>query len=166
MVGAETKGMKKLSRGEAKRFSKGRGSSSPQMEATIQKIVNDSRVSKGKDRMEHHKGLAKLARKHSMKLMLNYSKTGVPVINHSGFSGRFNTISLDYSLSKAGENVAYHSKYNGSAGSVVSSWAKSPSHYKNLYGKWNRTGVGVAIAPNGMIFATQLYGLKTDFTFD
>ena len=44
------------------------------------------------------------------------------------------------------------------ARTLVKQWFDSPAHQSNLLTKsWTRTGVGVAIAPSGRVYATQLF---------
>ena len=55
----------------------------------------------------------------------------------------------------AGENLAAGFP---TAAAAVQAWLADPPHKANLEGSWNLTGVGVAEAPNGMIFWAQDFG--------
>ncbi|HZP73030.1 MAG TPA: CAP domain-containing protein [Gaiellaceae bacterium] len=55
----------------------------------------------------------------------------------------------------AGENLAAGFRTPAAA---VQAWLSDPPHKANLEGPWNLTGVGVAEAPNGMIFWAQDFG--------
>lgn len=165
VVGARNVEMKTLSKSEARKYARNDRSRNSQLEAGIESSVNSSRLAKGGNSIKHYPELADLARDHSRDLMQEYTRTGVPRINHDGYNKRFNKMILKFAFQKAGENVAFLPNNSGGAKEIVRMWINSPSHNKNLFDNWNRTGVGVAIAPDGMIFATQLYCLKTDFTF-
>ena len=52
------------------------------------------------------------------------------------------------------ENVAYGAE---TAEEVVRMWLKSPGHKKNIEGKYNYTGIGIARGRNGQLYYTQLF---------
>lgn len=57
----------------------------------------------------------------------------------------------------AAENAGLTDHADPSA-EILRGWIDSPIHANNLYAPpWNRTGVGVARAPDGRIYVTQLY---------
>jgi uncharacterized protein YkwD len=64
-------------------------------------------------------------------------------------------IPLDYD--SAAENVAYNLGYSSPSNEAVSGWLKSPGHLKNLQGKYNLTGVGVATNDKGEVYLTQIF---------
>ena len=136
------------------------------LESVILKTVDKKRIATGRKPLKPHAGLAKLARKHSRKLRDDYVRTGVPVISHEGFKKRFSTISLDYNLFKASENVGFLPHQQNLDQQITKLWMQSKSHRENLLKRWGKSGVGVAIAPDGTVFVTQLFGLKTNNRFD
>ncbi len=136
------------------------------LERRIAARVELYRKNAGLKPMNYHSRMATLARKHSDKLKNKFIKRGKRELNHDGFGSRANKIVLDYSMSRAAENVALIYGQNGDVAATFSrNWMNSPKHKKNILKKWNYTGIGVSIAPDGTIYATQLFGLKTDFTF-
>jgi uncharacterized protein YkwD len=44
---------------------------------------------------------------------------------------------------------------------LVNGWLNSPNHLHNIKGGWGSTGVGVVVGPDGAVYATQLFGLKS-----
>jgi uncharacterized protein YkwD len=56
------------------------------------------------------------------------------------------------------ENVAYDSRTGPRlAELVVQGWIESPEHRENLDGAFDLTGIGVAVAPNGWHYFTQIF---------
>ncbi len=136
------------------------------LERRIAARIELNRKAAGLKPMNYHPQIADLARKHSDKLKKKFMKSGKRVLNHDGFNSRGDKILLDHSMSRAAENVAYIWGENGDPVTRFNrNWMKSPGHRDNILKTWNYTGVGVAVCPDGTIFATQLFGLKTDFTF-
>jgi uncharacterized protein YkwD len=61
-------------------------------------------------------------------------------------------------LGNVAENIATCSGgFNSPATTLVDAWKNSSGHAKNMKGKWDVTGIGVAVAPDGTVFATQLF---------
>jgi len=136
------------------------------LERRIAAKVELYRKAAGLKPMNYDPRMSNLARKHSDKLNRKFIKSGKRVLNHKGFGSRSNKIILDFSMSKAAENVAYiWGKEDDTATRISRNWMNSPDHKVNILKHWNYTGVGVAISPDGTIYATQLFGLKTDYTF-
>lgn len=141
-------------------------SSIEELERRIAVKVEEKRKAAGLKPMAYHTGISTLARKHSDKLMKKFKKSGERVLSHKGFGGRSSKMILNYSMSRTAENVAYIWGPNDDpAGSFSMNWMNSPAHKENILKHWNYTGVGVAIDSGGTIYATQLFGLRTDFTF-
>lgn len=72
---------------------------------------------------------------------------------------------LDYAMSKTAENVACCSKSPEPLNLLVTLWLRSEKHRVNMMQDWTHTGVGVSVAPDGSVFTTQIFSLKTDYTF-
>ena len=136
------------------------------LEHQVANTVIRKRKSLGKSGATYHDGIAEVAKKHSQYLVKKYVKTGVKDPSHKGIKGRVGKLSLKYSMARTGENIAYlHKSHPNKASYMLSMWMASPLHRENLLKNWNFTGVGIVEAPDGTIFVTQLFGLKTDFTF-
>ncbi len=75
--------------------------------------------------------------------------------SHNGFDGRIKRISSSlHGVYNAAENVAMGSR---TAREVVNSWLTSPMHRKNIEGKYNLTGIGVAADKKGILYYTQIF---------
>lgn len=119
--------------------------------------VNAYRAKFGKPPLVRHQGLDRLAQAHSDFLLKNrgqfeLSKTGN--VSHLGFDGRAILTKAKYGIVNLHENVAAGPR----GASMARMWAASKAHEPNMRADWPYTGVGVAVAPDGTIFATQLFG--------
>ncbi len=136
------------------------------MEVGILKAVDKKRKAAGFKPVIIDKRIADVARKHSQSMVKQYVKTGKVKIGHKGFRKRFTKLALDFNYSKVGENVGFLSYRDDFALKMTQMWLNSSGHRKNMLSKWTASGVGVAIAPDGTVFVTQLFGLKTNNIFD
>ena len=124
---------------------------------TIYAQVNSYRTSKGKSQLPRHAGLDKMAREHS-EYMLRNSKSG---ISHTGFEERALKAQRLMSMGDVAENVATCRGQGKNAASVlVNAWKNSSGHEMNMRGMFTATGIGVAVGPNGEVYATQLFGFE------
>jgi uncharacterized protein YkwD len=125
------------------------------MEATLHRSVNRFRSEQRLIPLSRYPALDAVARAHSEDMAArNYfaheSPEGhncVDRLERSGIRG----------FSLAGENVGMTSRANPNR-EILDGWLASPVHRKNLTGRpFNATGIGIARAPNGTLFYTQLY---------
>ena len=123
------------------------------LEADILTHINKYRRSKGLNQLVAESAIAVQAEKHSA----NMAAKRV-AFSHDGFEQRVGSISQKLgALKLSAENVAYG---NLTAREVVDIWLKSPGHRKNIEGKFQLTGIGVATAKDGTIFFTQIFASK------
>lgn len=123
------------------------------LEKAIFDKVNQYRVSKKLPKLKLDAKISKQARIHSQ----NMAKHKVP-FSHNGFVKRVDTISI--SFNSASENVAFNSGYDDPVAEAVKGWIESPGHLKNMKGKYNLTGVGVAVNNEDEYFLTQIFILS------
>ena len=125
--------------------------------AAVYKDVNAYRAKFGKPPIPRHKGLDQLAQSHSEFLARNRgtAKLGKgKSVNHIGFGDRRAAASAKYGITSIHENVAAGTR----GSSMVRTWAASAAHEPAMRRNWAYTGVGVATAADGTVFATQLFG--------
>lgn len=79
-------------------------------------------------------------------------------LSHDGFDNRFQVITRTISIRAMAENVANNYGYANPAQTAVKGWIKSPGHQANIVGNFDRTGLGVAVSPDGNYFFTQIFG--------
>ncbi len=128
---------------------------------TIHSGVNSYRVSSGREALNRHSGLDRLAQQHSEFMRQNRGKFQLSKsanISHYGFSERALAAQRMMNMSNVAENVATCSGTgNRAASTLVNAWIKSSGHKKNLQGKWDATGIGVVVDSDGTVFATQIF---------
>jgi uncharacterized protein YkwD len=120
--------------------------------------VNSYRATKGKAALQRHAGLDRLAQKHCdylVKTAGSYELYGKNV-SHIGFEGRALVARQAYNIKNLGENVV--SSKSHSAKHLVEAWSRSKSHELNMRSDWYCTGVATAVAPDGSVISTQLFG--------
>ncbi|MGF1675504.1 MAG: CAP domain-containing protein, partial [Rivularia sp. (in: cyanobacteria)] len=76
---------------------------------------------------------------------------------HDGSSSRYNKISKLISYRGVAENVAYNQGHRNPGKSAVEGWIKSSGHHRNIVGKYQVTGIGVAKNAQGEYYFTQLF---------
>ncbi len=123
--------------------------------------VNGYRASQGKQAIQRHPGLDKLAQQHSEYLRAHrgtFSLSGKNV-SHIGFEGRTLYARERYNMANFSENVAAATQA-GSNGPkrLLELWQGSKDHNKNMLDDWTYSGIGVAVDEDGTVFATQLFG--------
>lgn len=124
------------------------------MEDEILNLLNEHRKSIGKSVLSVNEYIRKEAYLHSQNMA-----AGKVTFSHKGFDERFNRLSGFLDISLGAENIA-----NGplNAKHIVSGWLASPGHRKNIEDDFNLTGIGIAQAPNGSYFFTQIFVKSAD----
>lgn len=125
------------------------------LEQQLQRDVNEFRASEHLVKLERRADLDAVARAHSEDMVkrsffAHENPDGVlwhHRIDRAGISG--------YTL--AGENIAQTNQPDPNQ-AVFVGWQNSPDHRANLLARpFNATGIGIARAPDGRLFYTQLY---------
>lgn len=127
--------------------------------------VNHFRGSIGRQPLTRHAGLDRIAQAHSEFMMNNRGRFAVDGrnVSHYGFEERVLTAQRLMSMQNLAENVAAGERMVGDpAGQLVNAWKSSAKHSYNMSQNWNATGIGVAIAEDGSVFATQIFATRND----
>lgn len=122
-------------------------------------LINKTRLANGLKELEWHEDLYRMARSHSDSMARHdfFSHTDP---QGSGMVKRARQIGLA-GWQALGENLAYNLGYSDPAGFAVERWAISTKHRHNLLRSiFTHTAIGVAHAPDGRIFFTQVFGSK------
>lgn len=119
------------------------------MESDILALINKHRAKKGLAALQNNSTIAATAHRHSKNMAAKRVGFG-----HSGFDARLNSLLKSMKGTSGAENVAYGAE---TAEEVVRMWLKSPGHKKNIEGKYNYTGIGIARGRNGQLYYTQLF---------
>jgi uncharacterized protein YkwD len=124
------------------------------LEKSVFDKINRYRVSVGLPKLSLNASITRQARIHSQ----NMANGKVP-FSHQGFKERVTVLPIIYS--NAGENVAFNQGYSDPASQAIVGWLNSPGHLKNIQGKYNLTGIGVAANQQGEVYLTQIF-LRTN----
>jgi uncharacterized protein YkwD len=97
--------------------------------------------------------IAAVARAHSEAM----ARGRVP-FGHDGFSERARAVAASAPFAAMAENVARNThRESESARVAAESWARSAAHRRNIEGRFDRTGIGVARSAGGAWYYTQLF---------
>jgi uncharacterized protein YkwD len=102
-----------------------------------------------------------MAQQHSEFMMRNRDKIEGG-LTHYGFEERSLAAQRLMGMSNVAENIATCSGgFSSPASTLVDAWKRSSGHAKNMKSGWDVTGVGVAVAPDGRVFATQIFASQS-----
>jgi uncharacterized protein YkwD len=121
------------------------------IEAKVFQLVNDYRLSIGRNALVWSDIIAGEERAHSQAMA-----TGQIPIGHDGFDERIARINELIPWSVIAENVAL----TGSAEAAVDAWLKSPEHQVIIDRDYDLTGVGVAKSTVGSFYCFSQMFLK------
>lgn len=122
-------------------------------EQIILNKINHYRIAHRLPELTNDAFLSEVATLHSREMAENRVAFG-----HTGFANRREAILQHFKrILGMAENVAYTS-YNAS--SVVELWLNSRGHRKNIEGRYNISGIGIAYNTRGEVFVTQIFLAK------
>ncbi|HEY2865810.1 MAG TPA: CAP domain-containing protein [Pyrinomonadaceae bacterium] len=131
--------------------------SSAEMEAFD--LINKKRADAGLEPLAWNEQLAALAREHSDDM------AEFKYFSHKGTDGTMVDARADklgiMNWSAIGENIAFNRGYSDAPSFAVTCWMESPGHRQNILDKrWNQSGIGAAILPDGTYYFTQVFLLR------
>lgn len=121
------------------------------VEAEVHARINQHRSTRGLAALAYDERVASIARSHSRAMA-----EGRLPFGHDRFEQREAEITRLLAIRSMAENVAYDSRPS-TAARAVEGWLASPGHRANIEGAFQATGVGVARAPDGTYFLTQIF---------
>lgn len=126
--------------------------------------LNQYRQSIGKAPIQRNAALDRLAMEHCMFMSKNRGKftLGSSNISHYGFEERSLIAQRRYGMSSVAENVAGGVIKGDVASQLTAAWTGSKKHLYNLKQNWDATGIGVYVADDGMVYATQIFATKAN----
>ncbi len=125
------------------------------LEQSIHQQVNQYRQSRNLPSLKLDARISQQARGHSERM----AKGTVP-FSHDGFERRVQGIEREILYRKAAENVAVNQGFADPATQAVRGWIQSQGHRRNMEGKFDLTGIGVAKNGTGEYYFTQIFILK------
>jgi uncharacterized protein YkwD len=126
------------------------------LERTAFDLLNQKRMDNGLRPLTWNDKLASIARLHSHNMAeLNF-------FSHRGLDNKMVSDRADAEgltqWRAIGENIAFNRGYDDPIGKAVELWLDSPSHRHNLLdSNWKETAVGIAVAPDGSYYLTQVF---------
>ena len=138
------------------------GSSSGAVTEELSRSLERYRASIGREAIPRHAGLDKLAREHCEFMARNRGKFNVSSANisHYGFESRAFAAQKMYGMGHCAENVAGGVIHGDIAAELTKAWVGSSKHSYNIKQKWHATGLGVYVASDGFVYATQIFAMK------
>ncbi len=126
------------------------------LERTAFDLLNQKRAENGEGPLAWNDKLAATARLHSQN-MAEFS-----FFSHRGLDGKMASGRADQMgvgrWRSIGENIAYNRGYKDPVTKAVELWLESPDHRHNLLdGSWRESAVGIAVAPDGSYYFTQVF---------
>lgn len=122
------------------------------IEKSVHRQINQYRKKKGLAPLKLNSKISAIAREHSKSMADKKVAFG-----HNGSSSRYNKISKFIRWRGVAENVAYNMGYDNPGKNAVRGWIKSSGHRRNMVGKYQVTGIGVAKNSKGEYYFTQLF---------
>ncbi|MEM6754722.1 MAG: CAP domain-containing protein [Cyanobacteria bacterium P01_C01_bin.38] len=122
------------------------------IEKSVHRQINQYRKKKGLAPLKLNSEISKIARVHSKRMADKKVAFG-----HNGSSSRYSKISKVVKYRGVAENVAYNMGYKNPGKNAVTGWIKSSGHRRNIVGKYQVTGIGVAKNSKGEYYFTQLF---------
>jgi uncharacterized protein YkwD len=114
--------------------------------------VNDYRASRGLPLLAWSDVVADQARRHSLDMA-----TGAVGFGHDGFKQRAAAIDRTIPWIGVSENLYMMTDRPDPAAAAVAGWVDSADHRKHIEGDFDMTGVGIARAPDGRLYFTQIF---------
>jgi uncharacterized protein YkwD len=125
-----------------------------ELEQEIHLQVNQYRARRGLPPLAYDERISAVARAHSAAMA-----SGERPFGHQEFQARTEAVATLIPTARAfAENVSYDSRTGPRlAQLVVQGWIDSPEHRENLEGRYDLTGIGVAVGRNGRRYFTQIF---------
>ena len=145
-------------------MSAGAPSSKSSVVGRLDHSLTEYRRSIGKAPIRRHAALDRMAHEHCVFMSKNRGKfsLGSANISHYGFEERSLLAQRQYGMASVAENVAGGVIKGDVASQLTGAWTGSKKHLYNLKQKWDATGIGVYVADDGMVYATQIFATKAN----
>jgi uncharacterized protein YkwD len=122
------------------------------LEREVFELVNQHRRARGLLALELDDRISREARMHSAAMAAGSTPFG-----HDGYDDRVAVLKRVLSCRRSAENVAFNQGDRSPASAAVRVWLASPGHRENIEGRYDTTGVGVALNASGEVYFTQIF---------
>ena len=129
-----------------------RPSTSAALERDVFDLVNRHRRARGLPLLALDAHISRAARAHSAAMA-----AGSVPLGHGGFDDRIDALRHVMSCRHSAENVAFNRGHRSPASQAVRGWLASRGHRQNIEGRYDATGVGVAVNAAGEVYLTQIF---------
>jgi uncharacterized protein YkwD len=126
------------------------------LERSVYEMINATRIAHGAAPVAWDPELYRMAKEHSEDMarrgyFSHETPDGLDLVKRARQNGVGGWRAI-------GENIGYNLGYTDPGAVVVDGWWRSSKHRANLmYARFTHTGLGVAFAPDGRIFFTQVF---------
>lgn len=121
------------------------------LEEEIYRKINQYRLSKDLPPLKINPQITQQARIHSERMA-----SGIIPLGHENLEQRLKIISFTTPHDKGVENLATHQDTTNPVQATIKQWLNNPQNLKNIEGKYDQTGIGVAQNSQGEYYFTQI----------
>ncbi|MDJ0846006.1 CAP domain-containing protein [Crocosphaera sp.] len=122
------------------------------LEDVTYREINQYRISKSLPPLKLNPQIAQQARIHSERMA-----AGIIPVSHENLEQRLKIISFSTPHEKGVENLATHENNSDPVQAIIQQWLNDPQNLKNIEGKYDETGIGVAQNSQGKYYFTQIF---------
>ncbi|EAZ92323.1 CAP domain-containing protein [Crocosphaera chwakensis] len=122
------------------------------LEEATHREINRYRLSKNLSPLKLNSQITQQARIHSERMA-----SGIIPISHDKLEERLKIISYSTPHEKGVENLATHQDNFDPVEATIKQWLNHPQNLKNIEGKYDETGIGVAQNNRGEYYFTQIF---------
>lgn len=122
------------------------------LEKATHREINQYRLSKNLPPLKLNSQITQQARIHSERMA-----SGIIPISNENLSQRLKIISYTTPHEKGVENLATHQNNSNPVEATIKEWLNNSKNLKNIEGKYDQTGIGVAQNNKGEYYFTQIF---------
>ncbi|MDJ0730812.1 MAG: CAP domain-containing protein [Crocosphaera sp.] len=122
------------------------------LEELTYREINQYRLSKNLPPLKTNPQITQQARIHSERMA-----AGIIPVGHENLEQRLKIISFSTPHDKGVENVATHENESDPIKATLKQWLNNPENLKNIEGKYDETGIGIAQNSKGQYYFTQIF---------
>ncbi len=122
------------------------------LEKATHREINQYRLSKNLSPLKLNPQITQQARIHSERIA-----AGIIPMGHDKLEQRLKIISYSTPHDKGVENLATHQNNSAPVEATIKQWLNNPRNLKNIEGKYDETGIGIAQNNRGEYYFTQIF---------
>ena len=128
----------------------------------LDRSLGEWRRSNGMDPIARNAALDRMAQAHAEFMSQNRGRFngGTSNVSHYGFEERALLAQRRLGMENLAENVAAGRVVGDIPAKLTDGWVNSSKHRYNLSQDWDVSGLGIHVAEDGMVFATQIFATQ------